>query len=121
LYKKDGILGLAWHGPPGLSCQINVEQQEKLRAWVLLESSRTTRQIGSYILQEFGVAYESRSGLIALLHRLGLVYQKPKIIPRNLDIKEQQAFSLLTQFTQLTRRVLPVVGLLRMRLLRSNK
>jgi transposase len=30
--------------------------------------------------------------LIALLHRLGLVYQKPKIIPRNLDIKKQQAF-----------------------------
>ena len=30
--------------------------------------------------------------MIALLHRLGLEYQKPKIIPRNLDIKKQQAF-----------------------------
>ena len=92
LYQKDGILGLAWHGPPGLSCQITVEQQEKLRAWVLSENPSTTRQIGNYISQEFGVAYESRSGLIALLHRLGLEYQKPKIIPRNLDIKKQQAF-----------------------------
>jgi transposase len=51
LYQKDGILGLAWHGPPGLSCQINVEHQEKLKARVLLESPRTTRQIGSYISQ----------------------------------------------------------------------
>ena len=51
LYQKDGILGLAWHGPPGLSCQINVEQQEKLKARVLSESARTTRQIGSYISQ----------------------------------------------------------------------
>ncbi|MFM9162213.1 MAG: winged helix-turn-helix domain-containing protein [Methylocystis sp.] len=32
----------------------------------------TLTQIGNYISQEFGVAYESRSGLIALLHRLGL-------------------------------------------------
>ena len=30
--------------------------------------------------------------MIALLHRLGLEYQKPKIIPRNLDIKKQQVF-----------------------------
>ena len=65
---------------------------KKIRSWVLSESPRTARQIGSYILQEFGLAYESRSGLIALLHRLGLEYQKPKIIPRNLDVKKQQAF-----------------------------
>ena len=32
LYQKDGIHGLAWHGPPDLSYQINVEQQEKLRS-----------------------------------------------------------------------------------------
>ena len=92
LYLKDGILGLAWHGPPGAACQISIEQQEKLKTWVVSECPRSTRQIGSYILQEFGVAYESRSGLIALLHRLGLEYQKPKIIPRNLDIKKQQDF-----------------------------
>ncbi|NBS35277.1 MAG: winged helix-turn-helix domain-containing protein [Methylocystaceae bacterium] len=53
-----------------------------------MESSCTTRQIGSYIWQEFSIAYESHSGLIALLYRLGLEYQKPKIIPHNLDIKK---------------------------------
>lgn len=26
------------------------------------------------------------------MHRLGLAYQKPKIIPRNLDVKKQQGF-----------------------------
>ena len=51
LYQKDGILGLARHGPPGLSCQINVNQQEKLRAWVLSENPSTTRQMGNYISQ----------------------------------------------------------------------
>src|ERR1035437_10636107 len=33
---------------------------------------RSTRQIGAWIEKEFGLVYESRSGLIALLHRLGL-------------------------------------------------
>jgi len=36
--------------------------------------------------------YESRSGLIALLHRLGLAYHKPNVIPRKLDEERQQAF-----------------------------
>ena len=92
LYQRDGILGLAWHGPTGAACQLSAEQQEKLKAWVSSKCPSTTRQVGSYILQEFGVSYESRSGLIALLHRLGLAYQKPKIIPRNLDVQRQQGF-----------------------------
>jgi len=29
---------------------------------------RTTRQVGAWIEQHFGLVYESRSGLIALLH-----------------------------------------------------
>ena len=36
--------------------------------------------------------YESRSGLIALLHRLGLAYHKPNVIPRKLDEAKQKAF-----------------------------
>jgi transposase len=38
---------------------------------------RSTRQIGAWIEKEFGLVYESRSGLIALLHRLGLKYFQP--------------------------------------------
>ena len=53
---------------------------------------RTTRQIGAWIEREFGVAYEGRSGLIALLNRLGLEYHKPEVIPRKLDEDKQKAF-----------------------------
>src|SRR6202045_832589 len=38
------------------------------------------------------LVYESRSGLIALLHRLGLEYHKPDVIPRKLDEEKQKAF-----------------------------
>ena len=53
---------------------------------------RTTRQVGAWIEQHFGLVYESRSGLIALLHRLGLDYHKPNVIPRKLDEEKQKAF-----------------------------
>ncbi|MGZ8387660.1 MAG: hypothetical protein ACXW3R_05445, partial [Rhodoplanes sp.] len=41
--------------------------------------------------------YESRSGLIALLHRLGLAYHKPNVIPRKLDEAKQKAYRKLWQ------------------------
>ena len=53
---------------------------------------RTTREVGAWIEKEFGAVYESRSGLIALLHRLGLEYHKPDVIPRKLDEAKQKAF-----------------------------
>ena len=53
---------------------------------------RATRQAGAFIEKEFGCVYESRFGLIALLHRLGLEYHKPEIIPRKLDEDKQKSF-----------------------------
>ena len=76
----------------GSACQLSGEQQEKLKAWVAAALPRTTRQVGAWIEKEFGVVYEGRSGLIALLHRLGLEYHKPNVIPRKLDEEKQKAF-----------------------------
>jgi hypothetical protein len=53
---------------------------------------RSTRQIGAMIEKEFGIAYQGRSGLIALLHRMGMEHRKPQAIPRKLDEAKQQAF-----------------------------
>jgi transposase len=43
---------------------------------------------------EFGIDYQTRSGLIALLHRLGVQHRKPKAISRKLDTVKQEAFIL---------------------------
>ena len=67
--------------------------QEKLKAWVATALPRTTRQVGAWIENEFGVVYEGRSGLIALLHRLGLEYHKPNVIPRS-STKKSRGLSL---------------------------
>jgi len=91
-FVEDGLEGLTRFEAGGSACQLSGEQQEKLKAWVAASLPRTTRRIGAFIEKEFGVVYESRSGLIALLHRLGLEYHKPEVIPRKLDEDKQKAF-----------------------------
>ena len=59
---------------------MSAAQEDNLKAWVAASLPRSTRQVGAWIEQEFGLVYESRSGLIALLHRLGLAYHKPNVI-----------------------------------------
>jgi transposase len=92
LYDERGIAGLAQFETGGSSSRLSMEQEEALKAFVARALPRSTRQIGAYIEREFGVVYESRAGLIALLHRLGLEYHKPDVIGRKLDAEKQQAF-----------------------------
>ena len=92
LFTEGGVEGLACFDSGGSDCQFNGEQQEKLKTWVGATFPRSTREIGAWIEREFGLAYAGRSGLIALLHRLGLTYRKPEIISRKLNVKTQKAF-----------------------------
>lgn len=62
------------------------------------------RVMGAWIAAEFGVEDQSRSGLIALLHRVGMEYRTPKAISRKLVPGKQAACikvyeSLLNQLT----------------------
>ena len=92
LYEERGAQGLGQFDAGGSSSRLTAAQEEKLKAWVAQTLPRTTREIGAFIEREFGIVYESRSGLIALLHRLGLEYHKPEVIGRKLNTEKQQAF-----------------------------
>jgi transposase len=92
LYEERGVAGLEQFDAGGSSSRLSAAQEEKLKAWVAETLPRSTRQIGAFIEREFGIVYESRSGLIALLHRLGLEYHKPEVIGRNLDAEKQREF-----------------------------
>jgi len=92
LFAEEGIEGLSRFDGGGSASFLSVEQEAKLVDWVGQTLPRSTRQVGAYIEREFGVVYESRSGLIALLHRLGLEYSKPETIGRKLDAEKQKAF-----------------------------
>ena len=92
LFEQRGIEGLTSFDVGGSASFLSAEQEDALKAFVGATLPRSTRQVGAFIEQEFGLVYESRSGLIALLHRLGLEYHKPDIIPRKLNEEKQQAF-----------------------------
>ena len=92
LYEEDRIEGLAGFGHEGSACRLSIAQQDKLKAWIGETLPRSTREIGAYIEKEFEVTYEGRSGLIALLQRLGMVHRKPQAIPRKLDEGKQKGF-----------------------------
>jgi transposase len=69
LLNDDTIRG--WHK---LFEQRGIQSRRRRSALVATKLPRSTRQVGAFIAQEFGLVYESRSGLIALLHRLRLEY-----------------------------------------------
>ena len=92
LFIEDGLEGLTRFEAGGGTSFLSAAQQEALKTFVAAKLPRSTRQIGGFIAREFGVVYESRSGLVAMLHRLGLEYHKPEIIGRRLDKAKQQAF-----------------------------
>jgi transposase len=92
LYEEDGIEGLASFGYEGSACRLSEEQQDKLKAWITETLPRSTRMIGAWIETECGIEYQGRSGLIALLHRLGMEHRKPKATSSKLDPEKQAAF-----------------------------
>jgi transposase len=92
LLEQRGIEGLTSFDMGGSASFLSAAQEDALKVFVSATLPRSTRHVGAWIEQEFGLVYESRSGLIALLHRLGLEYHKPTVIPRKLDEEKQKAF-----------------------------
>jgi transposase len=92
LFERGGVEGLISFDVGGSSSKMSAEQCDALKAWVATSLPRSTRNVGAWIEKEFDLVYESRSGLIALLHRLGLEYHKPEVISRRLKPETQKAF-----------------------------
>lgn len=90
-FQQNGIDSLVL-GHKGGFCRLNTEQSAQLSAWAAGTLPRSTQQVGAYILARFGIVYESRAGLVKLLHRLGLEHRKPRAVARKLDPARQAAF-----------------------------
>jgi hypothetical protein len=88
--RGEGLTTFDVGGSAGFSS--SAQEEDALKAFVSVTLPRSTRQVGAFIERGFGPVYESRSGLIALLHRLGLEYHKRNVIARKLDVAEQTAF-----------------------------
>ena len=86
--KKEGLLSLKYKGRPTklTSCQC-----EELKAYLDEVTHLTAKAIVEYIKQTYDIVY-ARKGVMDLLHRLGFVYKKPKLMPGFPDPVKQEAF-----------------------------
>src|ERR1700687_2455535 len=90
-YETGGLDALSRFGHECSSCRLTLEQQAALQNWITVRLPRSTRTIGAWLEKNHGFNY-GRSGLIALLHRLGFDYREPHKMPRGLNDVRQMAF-----------------------------
>jgi transposase len=71
--------------------KLNDEQLQSVKAYVQANICHSSLKVLDYIKTTFTVIYKPDS-VIALLHRLGFVYKKTKLIPSKADIAKQEEF-----------------------------
>lgn len=90
-YRKGGLMALQRQDAGGSDCALNSEQREQLGDYLQKHLCLTAKQVAHYVQQTWQISYSER-GITQLLHRLGFVYKKPKLIPGKADAEQQRAF-----------------------------
>ena len=79
------------HEAGGSDAALDEEQRQALDIHLQAHLYLTAKEVAHTVEQTWQVAY-SESGMTQLLHRLGYVYKKPKLIPGKADADRQRAF-----------------------------
>jgi len=74
-------------------------QQKEVKEYFREQTPQTAKEAVAYIEKTYGVRY-SLIGITKLLHRLGFVYKKPKVIPGKVNLQQQEQFIELYQQTK---------------------
>ena len=90
-YKEGGLPYLLQTHYKGGQPKLAIEYFETLTQELERIIYLTTASVCAYVKEQFNISY-SLSGMTALLHRLGYVYKKPKIVPGKADIEAQEIF-----------------------------
>lgn len=103
-YQEKGVPGLLELHYAGGQPTLTREQELKLKNYLKENLTRTAKEAANYINQAFGIKF-STIGATKLLHRLGFVYKKPKLVPGKADAKKQEEF--LTKYQEIKTRLNP--------------
>jgi transposase len=90
-YQRGGLAGLLHVAYRGSDCELDAAQLAQLDAHLQGELYLSAKDVAAWVEETFGVAYTA-SGMTAVLHRLGFVYKKPKLVPGKADRVAQEAF-----------------------------
>ena len=90
-YQQGGLKALGHIAYRGSACALDEAQLRALDLHLEQHLYQTAKAVASWVEDTFGVTY-TESGMTALLHRLGYVYKKPKVVPGKADPERQRAF-----------------------------
>lgn len=90
-FKEKGVSGLLEFHYVGGRSQLNILQQNGLKAYLKINTQTRAKDIVLYIKKQYKISY-SIIGVTKLLHRLGFSYKKPKVIPGKADYVKQKEF-----------------------------
>ena len=90
-FQKEGIDGLLESHYTGGTSRLTLSDQLKLKSYLRENTLLTALSVVDHIRKTYDVGY-SIIGVTKLMHRLGFVYKKPKIIPGKLDPVMQETF-----------------------------
>jgi len=97
-YRQGGLSGLLHLAYRGSTGELEEAELALLEAHLQLHLYLTAKDVAAWVEETFEVAY-TVSGMTALLHRLGFVYKKPKLVPGKANAQAQKAF--LAEYEQL--------------------
>ena len=83
-----GLLEVGYHGS---DCALSDDDLALLDVHVQTHLYLTSKEVAAWVQEQFGVVYTA-SGMTAVLHRLGFVYKKPKLVPGKANADAQEAF-----------------------------
>jgi transposase len=92
LYEESGVDGLAVFHYKGRSSYLNEKQEQVLRKELREYLHKDTKEIQIFIQRRFK-RQMTRSAIGIMLHRIGFVYKKTKILPGKANGEEQKRFA----------------------------
>lgn len=90
-FKKGGVDLLVEANYSGSDSFLSLQEQTELTLYLTNRTLKTVKEVVFYVEKTYGRSY-SIAGMTHLLHELGFVYKKTKIIPGKLDPLKQEEF-----------------------------
>ncbi len=90
-YHEGGVERLLTFEYRGGIAKLTAEQEAQLNEHLSQQIYLRAADITAYIQTTFAVTY-SVNGVTDLLHRMGYVYKKPKVVPGKADLQKQRRF-----------------------------
>lgn len=90
-YLEAGLDRLLTYDYKGGFSKLTTEQEAELKKHIIENHYHDSKALIEYIKTTYGAEY-STTGIVDLLHRLGFIYKKPKMIPGNADAAKQLEF-----------------------------